>query len=44
MQRVADREVSPEEAERCSALLDTCDCDALDRDDFGQCGLSNEPN
>ncbi len=43
MQRVGDREVSPAEGERCSALLDTCDCDALDREDFGKCGLSNEP-
>lgn len=42
MQRVGDRVVSTEEAERCSNLLDTCDCDALDREDYAACGLTNE--
>ncbi len=42
MQRVGDRDVSTTEAERCSNLLDTCDCDALDREDYAACGITNE--
>ena len=33
--------VSQAEAQVCSDLLDTCDCDALAREDYAACGLAN---
>lgn len=41
VQRVSDREVSIAEEERCELYLDTCTCEAIDREDFGQCGITN---
>ncbi len=41
IQRAGERETSTAEAERCSNLLDTCDCQALDREDYAACGLTN---
>ena len=35
------REPTNEENERCEMLLDTCTCDALEREDFVACGLTN---
>lgn len=34
------RTPTDEENERCSELLDTCDCDALEREDYVACGLT----
>lgn len=34
------RQPSPEEDDRCVDLLDTCTCDALEREDFAACGLA----
>ncbi len=43
MQIVGDRIVTTEEAERCDTLMDNCTCEALEREDFAACGLSNTP-
>jgi hypothetical protein len=37
------RQPTAEEQERCNELLDTCDCDALEREDFVACGLTKPP-
>lgn len=31
---------TPAELDACSAALDTCDCEALEREDLAACGLS----
>lgn len=31
---------TPAEMEACEAALDTCDCEALEREDLAACGLS----
>lgn len=41
--QVARPEISPEEAEVCSALLDTCTCEAVERGDLAACGLAKRP-
>lgn len=33
-------EVTTEQEQICSELLDTCTCDALERDDLAACGLA----
>ena len=40
------RQPTAEEDERCSELLETCECEALEREDFAACGLTKrrEPN
>ena len=35
-----DFPVSTREAEQCSALLDQCTCEALEREDYHLCGIS----
>jgi hypothetical protein len=40
VQMRSNQPVSMAEAEVCSALLETCDCDALAREDYAACGLT----
>ena len=38
----SERGATNEENERCGELLDSCDCEDLQRGDFDQCGLVSE--
>jgi hypothetical protein len=40
--RAAQREVTDAESQRCDTLLDSCTCDALEREDLSACGLAKD--